>query len=1050
MGQRPTDWNAIGLGGDPTPGDPDRIDEVSRSMADLGRVAREIDEALTAVLNKAGEGAWIGQTADALREKISGPLRAFVQSIAEAFESSSQALNTYSGVMRQEQWRADNALGQGRGLAEDDPRRGELATTARQAGDAQAEAGRAAGATISRVARGIKQPVSDCDLFWEAFGWLAIVLIIPALIFGGPIALLAIGVNLTLFVKTAIDFAQGKASLLDFFLAGLGLIAPTTKAVPILKIISAGAKITWGGLKSIGQTVFTFFRGMFTNGGFRPFAFLPGIRDFASVAGGWVKSGGLWVMASLHNLPALAGMAVHNGGLIAIQGIRAIPGIARGVPSLVSKGALTSLRFLQSEFGGSKWLRLVLPVDAAEIGKYGLKGALRIGLVDRGLMGNFRFGAPLVGAAGRTVSVFTAVTPPPSVSVFAHGTALDAMPVPVRHLDALLDVPRAELTRMQLGDFTGPGNLQLPPFTAGAANLAVSPPHPGHIMSVSPPSSHLSAHLVDGLSSGSGLGRLADALVDTPIGELRMIAAGDFANWTSTSTGVRLDVGAGGLGVTSHLAGRPMGDLGSVGVPSALGLPGTSLPGVAGAAHPGALLGGLPAPVNTHLPQTPHVGGTHAIDLVAGNPAAGASGTLHAPAAAGLTGIPVAPTTNALDLLSAPAHVNRAEGPALGAGAGLSDHVVSARGADQVGMHLHESAPRPDVVTRPASPATVTPSTALETVASITMPAPATRGGADAFAGAPAAPAPHGTAGPSSPPTLVRGHGGDAGPPNAGSGRPTGAQIEQLWLDHDQRVAALFGASDDPARLDRIQAWSDLVGGKRELTRVEGVLDDLSGRPGSGSSGPSSLHVQAQQAVDAARQNVDDSLAHLTGLGVDPARIERGMAEIVVDSVRERPRLLGGSSGSGLPDGVLDDMTPPHAGEGAFTGAPPAAHTPGPSVSNTTVEDALQLLQHEAPHTHGAGPAVHTGDDIAHLGEDAVALGGPGPERWISTSPDGALQVVDRTGSVQEHLTVTARPDGGFQVTDAAAGGSFVRYDGGGVRVQAGTPLGEGNVFAVL
>ena len=102
-------------------------------------------------------------------------------------------------------------------------------------------------------------PISECEAFWEAFKWLAIILIIPALIFGGPIALIALGVNLALFIKTIVDVAKGDASFLDLFLAGLGLIAPTTKALPIFSIIKAVGKGIAAGVKGIAQTFKTVF-----------------------------------------------------------------------------------------------------------------------------------------------------------------------------------------------------------------------------------------------------------------------------------------------------------------------------------------------------------------------------------------------------------------------------------------------------------------------------------------------------------------------------------------------------------------------------------------------------------------------------------------------------------------------------------------------------------------------------------------------------------------------------------------------------------------------
>lgn len=596
MPQRPTDWSAIGLGGDPTPGDPDKIDEVARSIGDLGRVAREIDDALAAVLNKTGNGVWVGQTADALRGKIDGHLRSFVQSIAESFEWSSTALSTYTGVMRDQQWRADNALDQGRGLAKDDPNLDSLKSTAKQAGTTQADAGRAASGTVSKAARNIKQPVSGCTIFWEMFQWLAIILIIPALIFGGPIALLAIGVNLTLFIKTAVDFAQGKAGLLDLFLAGLGMIAPTTKAIPIFQLIKAAAQLTWKGLKVGAQAVFSFFKGAFTGLTTHPFILFPGLRDFANLASKWVKSGGLWVMKGITHFPALAGMVFEKGGLAVVQGIHGLPALVKGIPPGLMKLGNATWNFTRNELGGAKWLRLILPADAGEIGQHGLLGALKIGVIDRGLLGRFVYGAPLAHGVG---------------------TALGAVPTPrLGTVDTALHLSSVDLGRVRVGNFAGPGGVNIPHISgAGAANLA----------GVRPPAFGTVPGFGDHLSFGQGALQGAHNLLDLHIPELSAVRGGEWTNLSHTPTGLNMDVGL-GTSVLGHAPPASIPDLGAVahaGAPGAAGLTGLhGVPGMNGV--PGALGAGIPS---LHLPAvasaTPPTGALHVPAVAAVTPPPG-------------------------------------------------------------------------------------------------------------------------------------------------------------------------------------------------------------------------------------------------------------------------------------------------------------------------------------------------------------------------------------------------------------------------------------------
>ncbi|KOV32059.1 hypothetical protein ADK60_14190 [Streptomyces sp. XY431] len=1050
MPQRPTDWNAIGLSADPTPGDPDRIDEVQRSLADLGRTAREIDDALAAVLDKTGQGAFTGQTADALRDKISGPLRAFVQSVADGFENSARALTTYAGVVRDQQWRADNALSQGRGLAQDDTRRTELASTARRAGTAQDEAGRTAGSALSSAARGIKQPVSDCDLFWEAFQWLAIALILPALIFGGPIALIAIGVNLAIFVKTAVDFSQGRASALDLFLSGLGMIAPTTKGLPLLKLISAGAKFTWTGIKGVAQAVGGFFRGVFTGGGSHAFAFLPGLADLARMTGGWVKAGGLWVLNGVTRLPHFAGVTFRASGIAVVNGVKGLPALVRGLPANLGRVGSASWDFARAQLGGTKWLRLVLPVDAAEIGRYGLRGALRIGLWERGVLGNFRYGAPLLGTAGRTAA---AVPVPP----------------PVHRVDGLVDLSRTDLAKVRVGDWAGPRRLEIPhPETSGSG------------LSYTRPSDfRLHNDLADRLSLAPDAVRRLDALLDTPIRELHPV--GSWAGGTVVTpgglhveTGLGVSAAPGGLHGTGGLAaGAPtpapvhLADTLSTGGPATAHVPNLQTQALglhqAGGAPTALGTGAL----HTVSPATPAV---HTADLLtpsaavphltAGTlPTAAVHGTALPSTVTGAVTVPGLGTAGpgahlngALDLLATGSPLNRADAPVFTAGGNLGDHSTRALAANQVNLHLGEfAAPR----------VTPAPAVALPPVHAVTLPtglggAPGAggvtdlgvNGGSGAHGGlgrvdealgllqpgpghgtvqglagpVPAAPVPLPPAVLGSTPlppsasvqNLTTVHDLPTVPAAGGHGGPerlTGAQLDRLWREQGDRVAGLFGAADDPGRGARLDAWADLTLARHDLGRAERLSADLRARPGSGSR-PSPVVIHAQASVDAAALKVDAALERVTGLGIDPARMDRDLAALTADSLRERPRLLGGAENGG---GMPQHLNP----------QPQLAPNPAPQHGQP---------QHAQPQPPAPQPVVLALADQGTAGPNGLRI-------ESATTPNGTVhRVLDAHDVPDPMLQPTPRPGGGFDLHDTRLGTTH-SYDGNGRLVAEDLPL---------
>ncbi|MER5525236.1 hypothetical protein ABT075_11615 [Streptomyces sp. NPDC002677] len=623
---RPTDWNAIGLDSDPTPGDPDQIRTLSTELNNLGAEARRISTAIDAVMNTAGDSVFVGEAANALRDKVNDRLRGHVEDVAQSFETAATALSTWADKLVELQSRADGALNSGRGLSEDDSNRETYASTARQAGTEHGEGAATAAGSISGVSN-IQLPISKCQLFWEAFQWLAIILIVPALIFGGPIALLALGVNLTLFIKTIVDFANGDASFLDLFLAGLGILAPTTKALPIFQIIKGVTTTAFAkGFANIARGTFQALRNLFTNG-FRPTTLLLGLKDLVKLGSTWVYKGGLWVLDGIHNLPGIIGRGVNSAGLTIVQGIKGIPGFVRGLPETFSKGWQATKTWVGQELGGTKWLRIFLPVDAAEIGEYGFARALRISLFDRGVLGQHVFGAPITSSIGRTIS---------------------SVPVDPRTVDALVDMPRIQLNEVRFGAGSGQSSIRNLDLHLPSTHLDVT-------STLRPPSLNLGdvGAIAHRGNFGVHAARTVDALVDMPHVQLGNVHVENFG-----ALGGRSDVGV-SVGATPTVTTASGLHLpASAGVPGAThGLTNTPVTGVTGGAHT-TLTGLHPTPTNltstadvllpggahngTHVPGTTVLTGTHATpppvagtlgDISTVNPSVG---TLHA----ALTGNP--------------------------------------------------------------------------------------------------------------------------------------------------------------------------------------------------------------------------------------------------------------------------------------------------------------------------------------------------------------------------------------------------------------------------
>ncbi|MGW7682572.1 actin cross-linking domain-containing toxin [Kribbella sp. NPDC054772] len=514
---RPTDWDAIGLGSDPTPGEPETIGQLAEVLQKLGGKARDIFNAIQSVMNTNNDSVFVGQAADALRGKVDDRLRGHVEDVANAFETSAQALRDWRGVVEEQQRKADAALAAGRGLKEDDPERDTQKGIAEQAGKDQSDQASTYSGRINGVSD-IQLPISSCEAFWEAFKWLAIILIIPALIFGGPIALLALGVNLALFIKTIVDVANGDASFLDLFLAGLGLIAPTTKALPIFSIIKGIASGIGAGVKGVANA----FRNIFS----KDFLFkaMTGLKGLPFIATLSIKETGLFVVSNIRNFGISVGNFGANFGKISLGALGKFGTAFTQLPativsgfSALGKGIATvwngSKQFISAHFGGLQWTRLILPVAADEIRAFKALGmtdfqaftqALKVGVFGRGIAGQHVFGLPMVSALGHTVSAIPINTPKlsfmgnvksffdgmmkppplePAVHVNGFGLSIESGFTAGKAFQDLHMPPMNEFNGNIIGQSVNPPTVVTPggvhlPATAGTNGFATNIPSP--------------------------------------------------------------------------------------------------------------------------------------------------------------------------------------------------------------------------------------------------------------------------------------------------------------------------------------------------------------------------------------------------------------------------------------------------------------------------------------------------------------------------------------------------------------------------------------------
>ncbi|MFJ6741392.1 DUF6531 domain-containing protein [Streptomyces sp. NPDC091279] len=113
VGYRPRDWHVLDLDKDPTPGDPDRVRTLAKSLHDF---ADDVSDALKVVKGMADDDAtlqWAGLSAEVFKDQFSGVPKNF-KKLKKSYELCGDALAAYWPKLERAQALADKALAKGR------------------------------------------------------------------------------------------------------------------------------------------------------------------------------------------------------------------------------------------------------------------------------------------------------------------------------------------------------------------------------------------------------------------------------------------------------------------------------------------------------------------------------------------------------------------------------------------------------------------------------------------------------------------------------------------------------------------------------------------------------------------------------------------------------------------------------------------------------------------------------------------------------------------------------------------------------------------------
>lgn len=436
----PGDWNQVGYGGNPVVGNPNVIDGFTRDFRLLRDLAGDVDAGLETMLRTASDGGFEGQTADAVRAYVKKSLKKFAANAHQSFDIAASATARYANALREAQGRAERAAQQGGAVAI--PPAGVVGKNAPPPEELTAAKNDIAAEVdfITSEAKILEGAIEDAagyitspdaprkkslkEKLWQAFEIIAIVVSIVAVIFGGPLGLLALGMSATLFFKSLVEYRQGKINGLALGLSFLGLLFPSTKGLTtfsgLMRMLKSGGSL---GLRGAGRALSASSRFVLQGG-----KLLMQPRTLAAMTGrgllGLWKAGGRMIFTGISRLPGLLARTPRAIG----SALRTAGGFAKSMWQW-GRFALRRDFFMTTAFvGGGMGRRLgvyaitnlgrafdfalsaLLPLRYSELAKFGFRGAWRMGILERGLLAKPSIGGALGKAAGSVAGDLAART----------------------------------------------------------------------------------------------------------------------------------------------------------------------------------------------------------------------------------------------------------------------------------------------------------------------------------------------------------------------------------------------------------------------------------------------------------------------------------------------------------------------------------------------------------------------------------------------------------------------------------------------------------------
>jgi uncharacterized protein YukE len=367
---RPTDWSKLGLDSDPTPGSQDTMAALAKILDAVQGKVDEMESTITAIVTNVA-GGWTGKTADAMRGQISDQLQQFFRGLQQCFDEAAPAIHTYINAMAQHQADADTALTKALGLPDKDPGLAQYKQAATQAGSDLTAAGNTASAAVDDAVSRLASALTPSEIFWEAFQWLALILGVVGLIFGGPLAILAWLANIALFIKSIVDFAHGDTNFLGLFLGFLGIIAPMTRGIggDLANLLKGGIGKLIGGAGKFAGDIGNLFGSIKTL--FVDFSTI-GVLGSIKVIGVLGMKGGLWVFDKILTFPTV----ITKIGVFAFEKFQTIDQYLISGLKFLGDGFGKGVDFVLTEIGTGRFVRLFLPVTKDEFTALNFSGAL--------------------------------------------------------------------------------------------------------------------------------------------------------------------------------------------------------------------------------------------------------------------------------------------------------------------------------------------------------------------------------------------------------------------------------------------------------------------------------------------------------------------------------------------------------------------------------------------------------------------------------------------------------------------------------------------------